>query len=163
MTDAYTPPQSNMGESNPGFGAITEEMVNALRGTKGWVLLIGILTLIGAAFMVIGAMGIIFGGAMMGDEAKGMSQCMFTGMGVLYLLPAFLYIAPGTYLVKYSSAIGRLVSNGRPDDMEAALHQQRKFWKFVGVLALVGMVLIVLMVLGMIAAISVPLWTAAHR
>ncbi|HEX8955777.1 MAG TPA: hypothetical protein VF798_05865, partial [Burkholderiaceae bacterium] len=45
--------------------------------------------------------------------------------------------APGTYLVKYSSAIGRLVSNGQPEVMGAASHQQRKIWKFVGVSALI--------------------------
>jgi len=81
-------------------------------------------------------------------------------MGVVYLLMAFLYIFPATYLVKYSSAIGRLVSDGRPVDMEAALDQQRKFWKFAGVLALIS---IVLMVLGMAAAIALPMWMGMHR
>ena len=37
--------------------------------------------------------------------------------------------------------------------MEAALHQQRKFWRLAGVLALI---MIVVMVLGIIAAIAIP-------
>ncbi len=160
MTDAYTPPQSDLADHNFKLGAVTEEMVSALRGTKGWVLMVGILMFIGAAFMVIGAIGMILGGAMMGESAKGMPQGMFAGMGVVYLLMALLYIFPATYLVKYSSAIGRLVSDGRAADMEAALNQQRKFWKFVGVLALIG---IVLMVLGIVAAIALPMWMGLHR
>ncbi len=155
MTDAYAAPQSDLAEPNANLGRITEEMVSALRGTKGWVLLIGILTLIGAAFMVLGALGMMLGGAMMGGEAKGMPQGMFAGIGVMYLVMAILYVFPAMYLLKYSSAIGRLVSDGQAADMEAALHQQRKFWKFVGVLALIG---IVLMVVGVVAAIAVPMW-----
>jgi len=33
MTDAYTPPQSDMAGHDVKLGAITEEMVSALRGT----------------------------------------------------------------------------------------------------------------------------------
>ena len=160
MTDVYTAPQSDMAAPNAKLGAITEEMVNALRGTKGWVLLIGILMFIGAAFMVIAALGMILGGAAMGAAGQGIPTGMLAGMGVGYLVFAMLYIFPATYLVKYSSAIGRLVSDGRPVDMEAALDQQRKFWKFAGVLALIS---IVLAVVGIVAAIAVPVWMGLHR
>lgn len=160
MTDAYAPPQSDVADHTVKLGAITDEMVSALRGTKGWVLLIGILMFIGAAFMVIGALGMIFGGAMIGAGAKGAPQGMFAGLGVMYLAMAILYVFPAGYLVKYSSAIGRLISDGRAEDMEAALHQQRKFWKFAGVLALIMMVF---MVIGMMAAVALPMWMGLHR
>lgn len=159
MTDAYTPPQSDLTGHNPKVGAITEEMVNALRGTKGWVLLIGILIFIGAAFMVLAGIGMIAGGAAIGGAAPGMPSGMFAGMGIAYLLIALLYIFPALYLIKYSSAIGRLVSGGQEADMEAALHQQRKFWKFVGVLALIGTVL---SVVGIVAAIALPAMMMRH-
>jgi uncharacterized membrane protein len=84
---------------------------------------------------------------------------MFAGMGIAYLLIALLYIFPALYLIKYSSAIGRLVSGGQEADMEAALHQQRKFWKFVGVLALIGTVL---SVVGIVAAIALPAMMMRH-
>ena len=160
MTDAYAPPQSDVADHTVKLGEITDEMVSALRGTKGWVLLFGILMFIGAAFMVIGGLGMIFGGAMMGAGANGVPQGMFAGMGVVYLVMAVLYVFPALYLVKYSSAIGRLVSDGRAADMEEALHQQRKFWKFVGVLMLIVMVFAVI---GMVAAIALPMWMALHR
>ena len=122
--------------------------------------MIGILMFIGAAFMVLGALGMIFGGAMIGAGATGMPQGMFAGMGIMYLFMAVIYIFPAGYLVKYSSAIGRLVSNGRAADMEVALHQQRKFWKFAGVLALI---VVAIMVIGMVAAVALPMWMGLHK
>jgi hypothetical protein len=43
--------------------------------------------------------------------------------------------------------------------MEAALQQQQKFWKFVGVLALIT---IVITVIGMVAAIALPMMMRSH-
>lgn len=160
MTDAYSAPQADLNQYESNVGAITEGMVEALRGTKGWVLLIAILMYIGAAFMVLGGFGMMVGGAVAGAATPGMPQGVFTAMGAVYLLMALLYLFPATYLVKYSSAIGRLISDGRASDMEAALQQQRKFWKFMGVLALI---FVVLMILGMVTAIALPMWIATHR
>jgi len=97
---------------------------------------------------------------MIGAGATGMPQGMFAGMGIMYLFMAVIYIFPAGYLVKYSSAIGRLVSNGRAADMEVALHQQRKFWKFAGVLALI---VVAIMVIGMVAAVALPMWMGLHK
>jgi hypothetical protein len=83
---------------------------------------------------------------------------VFLGMGLGYLVFAVLYVFPGWFLIKYSSAIGRLVNSGQSSDMENALQQQRKFWKFVGVLFIVIMVMFVL---GMIVAIAFPAYMMA--
>jgi hypothetical protein len=85
---------------------------------------------------------------------------MMAGLGIVYLVLALLYIFPALYLLKYSSSIGRFVGSGRAGDLEDALQQQRKFWKFVGVLAIVMMVMFVL---GMIAAIAIPVFMAGAR
>ena len=159
MIDAYSPPQSNVADHNIKVGAVTDEMMSALRGTKGWVQLIGILMYISAGFIAIAGLGMIFGGAMMASGASGMPKGMLTGMGVVYLVMSVVYIFPATYLVKYASAIGRLVRDGRAEDMEAALQQQQKFWKFVGVLMLV---MLVITVIGMVAAIALPMMMRGH-
>ncbi|HEY8102602.1 MAG TPA: DUF5362 family protein [Burkholderiaceae bacterium] len=160
MTDAYAPPQSNLADhNNISLGTITDEMVSALRGTKGWVRLFGILMFIGAAFMVIGGIGMILGGSMMGAGGKGMPKGMLLGMGIMYFVMAAFYIFPATYLVKYASAIERLVSGGRTVDMESALEHQRKFWQFVGVLAVIMMVV---MMVGIVAAIALPMYARMH-
>lgn len=156
MANHYAPPQANVDDVTPAGQMITGEMIDALRGTKGWVLLFGILTLIGAGFMVLGGIGMVFGSAFMGAAGGargGPPAAVFAGMGVVYLIMAVIYVFPGWFLIKYSSAIGRLVSSGQAHDMEDALHAQRKFWKLVGVLMIVMMVL---GIVGVIAAIAIP-------
>ena len=163
MTNPYTPPQATVGDRGPAGGSITDEMISALRGTKGWVLLIGILMFIAAALTALGGIAMSFGSAMMGAMGGGKNAApagMFIGMGVAYLLISVIYVFLGLYLVKYSSAIGRLVSDGHAADMENALHSQRKFWRLAGVLALIGMVV---MVLGIVAAIAIPAFVSATR
>lgn len=150
MDNRYAPPQAKVDDIAPAGGVITPTMIDALRGTRAWVLLFGILLLIGSAFMILGGVMMIFGGALVAGEAE---TGMVTGMGVAYLLFAVLYIFPAIHLVRYSSAISRLTTSGAAQDMEDALNHQRKFWRFVGVIAVV---MIVLMVVGMVAAVLIP-------
>ena len=156
MANHYAPPRANVDDVTPSGQNITGEMIEAIRGTKPWVLLVGILSLIGAGFMVLGGVGILFGSAFMGAAGgEGVPQPgMLIGMGVGYIIFAIIYIFPGLFLIRYSSAIGRLLSSGQAQDMEDALNQQRKFWRLIGILVVVMMVI---MVLGVIAAIAVPL------
>jgi Family of unknown function (DUF5362) len=160
MTNPYAPPLANVADRAPGGGSITEEMISALRGTKGWVLLIGILMFIAAIFMGLGGVFMMFGSAMMGAAGMkdGAPAGMFIGIGAVYLLMTVIYVFMGIYLVKYSSAISRLIASGQSADMEAALEQQRKFWRLAGVLALIA---IVFMVVGMLAAIAIPVLLGA--
>lgn len=155
MNNVYTPPSANVDDVQSGGGAITPGMLDALRGTKGWVMLMGILLFLGAAFCVLGGLGMVFG--MMGAMATQKNAApfgMFVGIGVFYLVVAVIYVFLGLYLVQYSSSIGQLLRDGRTELMETALHHQRKFWKLTGILALAS---IVFMIVGVIAAIAIPI------
>lgn len=162
MANHYAPPRADVDDVTPSGQNITGEMIEALRGTKGWVLLVGILSLIGAGFMILGGVGMMFGSAFMGAAggAGAAPAGMFVGIGLLYVVLAVIYVFPGLFLIRYSSAIGRLLSSGQAHDMEDALNHQRKFWKLIGVLILIMMVL---MVVGMIAAIALPLMMGGIR
>jgi hypothetical protein len=155
MTNQYAPPKATVGDVSSG-GAITNGMIASLGGTKTWVLLIGILLFIGAGFMVIAGLGMMAGGAAFGAQGSG---GMIAVMGLLYIVLALLYIFPGIYLVKYSSAISRLVASGQTTDMESALDYQRKFWKFTGIIACI---MLVFFVIGILAAISIPAFLATR-
>ena len=158
MSNHYAPPRSEVADVGVAGGAITGEMIEAMRGTKPWVMLIGILMLVGAAFTVFAGLAMIFGGSMMSRGPAGAPPTvLLTGMGAAYLLLSLIYVFLGLYLVKYSSAIGRLLNSGQSAEMEGALEQQRKFWKLAGVLAVVGLVFVVL---GIIAAIAIPSYMA---
>lgn len=158
MSNRYAPPGAVVDDAALAGGVISTEMIEALRGTKSWVMLIGILLFIAAAFSVLAGLGIGFSGMITGRmQANSPPAAFFLGMGAVYVFMALIDIFLGLYLVRYSSAIGRLVQSGAAAEMEAALEAQRKFWKLAGIVALV---MLVLMIVGVVAAISLPAYMA---
>ena len=156
MNNQYAPPQSDVvGGNRANAAGITSTMIEAMRGTKPWVLLIGIVLLISAAFMLLGTVGIFVASAV-GMAQMGPQAGVMLGVGAMYAVMGIIYIMMAVYLIKYSSAIGRLLQSASVDDMEEALHSQRKFWKMAGVITAV---MLIVMVLGFVAAIAVPFLT----
>lgn len=155
MSNVYAPPGANVDDVQRGGGAVTAAMVEALRGTKGWVLLIGILLFIAAVFMGLGGLMMMVGMGFAGVADKGMpgGAGLMAGMGVLYLISAAIYIFMGMYLVQYSGACTKVVKEAQAGDLEAALNYQRKFWKLGGIMALI---FVVMALLGIVAAIAIP-------
>ncbi len=158
MTNQYAPPTSNLDSLPNEGGGITNAMLEALRKTKGWVMLVGIMLFLAAAFTVFAALAMVFAGDMLGG-AKGVPKGMAAGVGVFYLVFAIVYGALGFYLVKYSSAISRLIGDGSSESMEVALQYQQKFWRLAGFLMLL---FLIFAVLGIVAAIAIPAMMAAR-
>ena len=154
MNSQYDPPNSHVADVNPTSDeGITSAMVEAMRGTKPWVLLIGIVLLISAAFMILGTVGILVASTLsLGNE--GPQPVPMLGIGVMYAIISAIYLMLGIYLFKYSSAIGRLVELSSAINMEEALNSQRKFWKLSGIITAV---MLVVMLLGFVAAITIPM------
>jgi preprotein translocase subunit Sss1 len=121
--------------------------MNALRATKPWVRFISIMTFIGAGFMVLGGIGMIFAGVMAG-AGKG---AMFPGwLGGAYLALAAIYLIPALLLNRYANGIASLMRTQRMSDVEVALGAQRSFWKFTGILVIVVLCLYVLGIVGFV-------------
>jgi hypothetical protein len=99
---------------------------------------VGIMVLSGLA---VGALGLYSGEA-------GMAALM-----VIYPLIGLVYLFPGIYLTRYASHIGGYLGNPQTAQLELALEAQRKFWKFVGILAMIALVLTLL---GLGGAILIP-------
>ncbi len=154
MNNQYDPPQSNVADMNRSNATgITTTMIDAMRGTKPWVLLIGIVLIISAVFMIMGTFGIIIASSI-GMASMGAEAGVFLGVAVMYGVISIIYVMMGVYLFKYSSAIGRLLQSASVINMEDALDSQRKFWKIAGIITAV---MLVLMVLGFIGAMAIPL------
>ncbi|MEB8430914.1 DUF5362 family protein [Cocleimonas sp. KMM 6892] len=158
VNDAFATPKSDVagttiGNNNSG-NAITTGIVDQLKRTRPWVLLISIVGFIFTALMAIGTVGIFFGGgaAMMGGPGmpSGIGGGgLIIGMGVMYLIMTILYFVISLFLLKYAGAIKRFVASGTAQDMEAALKHQASFWKLIGILTLLTIVImIVMMVVG---------------
>ena len=158
MTNQYAPPTSNLDALPSEGGGITSATLEALRKTKGWVLLVGIMLFLAAAFTVLMAVVMVFAGDMFGG-AKGVPKGMGIGIGVLYIVFAIVYGMLGLHLVRYSSAISRLIGDGSNESMETALQHQQKFWRLAGFLMLL---FLIFAVLGIVAAIAIPAFMAAR-
>lgn len=126
--------------------AFTPRAMDMLRQTKPWVRLIAILMFIGAGFMLIGALVLVFAGAIMSGRGGPPAA-----LALIYVPMALLYIAPAVYLNRYASRINELIQLNRADVLEATLEAQKSFWKFVGIMAAIVISLyLVIFLVGMI-------------
>ena len=160
MSDnAYTPPTSTVADRYGSMsGAITPGILEQLRRTRPWVLLVAVVFLILALLMIlIGAAMLAGGSAIMGasPEIQAIGGTgMIQGMGVVYILMSLLfYLLPSILLFRYAGAISKAVNSADATEAEIAISRQASFWKFVGILVLIG---IVLFVVGFVAAIMLP-------
>lgn len=122
-------------------GNVPQGAVEALRRTRPWVLLFSILGFLGAAVMVVlGAVVMLGGGASMFGDLGGEGAAII-GIGAAYLLIGLLYFLPCLYLFRYASRISRVTAGGGSASLVEALDQQRRFWRLLGIYALVTVAL----------------------
>lgn len=161
INDAFATPKSDVSGSTMGNNsnaittAITTGIVDQLKRTRPWVLLISIIGFIFTALMAIATAGIFFGGGAAIMSGTGMpagtgGSGLIMGMAAMYLVMTVLYFIISLLLLKYAGAIKRFVASGSSQDMEQALKHQASFWKLIGILTLVTLVfMIVMMVIGL--------------
>jgi hypothetical protein len=133
--------------------AVTELTVDLLTRTRPWVLFMSVLTFFGSALMLVVAVIIFAAGFITPSGPDSFSKVL----GLVYLPFALLYVYPGIKLWRYGSAIGRLAATRSASELEAALAEQKSFWKYMGVVAAV---VIVLYAVGIGVAIMVGVVTA---
>ena len=130
---------------------VTDQMIISMHPTKTWTKFISIMGFIGSGFMVLCGIFVTLAGTLL-PESQGNKIPTFVGL--VYIIFSIFYIIPSVYLFKYSSALDRFLCNKTASELEAALAYQKSFWKFVGILCVIG---IILFFVGIIAAIVIPL------
>jgi hypothetical protein len=126
--------------------------LDALRATKPWVRFLGVLGIIGIVFMALG--GLVFLGLSQ-SSLLPMPSGMRTVLPVAYLLMAGLQVPPVVYLNRYASRIARALISASPEDLTDALEAQKSFWRYMGILTLVMMIMyVVVIVLGIAGAVA---------
>jgi magnesium-transporting ATPase (P-type) len=142
--------------------AVSPGTIAELTGTKPWVRLFSIVMWIGTVLMVLGGVVMLFIGiagigAASGDAGSALAAMGgFTVMGVMYTLMAFLIIYPTLKLSKYASKISQLSQSRSVDDLNAALAEQRRYWKFLGILTVIYLCIFIL---GLLSSLLIPLLT----
>ena len=126
-------------------------MIDSMRSTRPWAMFLSIVGFISVGFMVLAALIMMVVGSVLPQEIDGFPAAL---MGIMYIFMSFFYLVPSIYLFRYSSAIGRFLESMAASEMEAALSYQKSFWKFIGIVAIV---MFGFAILGVIAAIVIPL------
>ncbi|MFV8752410.1 hypothetical protein ACNOYE_17835 [Nannocystaceae bacterium ST9] len=143
----YQPPSypTQQGPWGPAQGpsSVSPAIVDSLRKTRPWVMLIAVLGSIWTGLMLLGGLGIMV-------AANGMEA----GMGFGYLIAAGIYVVPLVMMYRYSNAISRLLQGGGQQELEQAIDAQRGFWQTMGILTLIGIVLVILMIFVAAAVVS---------
>lgn len=149
-----SPPMQNYGAPGQWTGEVHGDVMMALLQTRRWVMLIGVICIIFAGFMCLGALAMLAVTA-----APSATELPFppAALSAFYLVFAAAYIPPALYLIRYAGAIRDLEHNRSQETLARALGHQKSFWKYAGIftLAIVGIYLLVIvgaMVAGFMSA-----------
>ncbi len=126
---------------------LSEKGCKYLSQTRPWVRFMSIIVFIGAGFMILGGLAMmIFGmtGAFFSGNntpAYGATPGGSFAAGIVYIILSVLYIAPGIFLSRYASSIKILDATPSSEALERALRYQKSFWRYVGVLTVIMLVI----------------------
>lgn len=131
----------------PTQGGVSAGIIDVLKQTRPWVLMMSVMCFLGAGFMLLGGLAMF---AMAFVMPRGGAQQMM--LGAVYVPLALVYIYPAVKLWSYGSSIGRLSASTATADLEDALRHQKSFWKYCGILTIVMIGLYILAIIGVVIA-----------
>jgi hypothetical protein len=137
-------------------GTVPLPVIAELTGTRPWVRLISILMWIACALFLLSIVGnliigLVTASAMAGKGGGGIGFGLLLGMMLFFGITAVLIIYPTLKLSKYASSISRLAETRSFSDLTLALTEQRRFWKFYGIITLIYLIFAALFFLLVIA------------
>ena len=130
--------------------AILNHINDTLQSTRPWTRFLSILGFIAAAILIISGIAMMLGRNFF-PKSTDTPGLMLTG--TLNVAVSIFYLIPSIWLYKYSSAISRFLYGGGATELSNALAYQKSFWKYVGILILISMIVAIL---GILAAILIP-------
>ena len=135
-----------LGSSPLTGGYVPAETVDELARTKPWVRLISVLMTIGCVLvlgsLLVNVLSLATLSSKFGSSLGGAEIGLIFGALVFMGITAVLIVYPTVKLSKYATNIGRLVESKNFLDLTAALREQRRFWRFYGILAVLYLCLI---------------------
>ncbi len=146
MSNPYVSAEVDSSRVSSGNEGVSELTMEAFRGTKKWVRLVGIILLIMAALTALIAFLMAFGFMFPGGAGinSGSGVGLFMAMGAVCLVVAAIYCALGAYLIKYTNTIARLLEDGQVASLENVVQQQQKIWRVAGAIAALSLLSMVI-------------------
>jgi hypothetical protein len=136
-------------------GAVPGPILELLKQTRPWVTFLAIVGLVGTGIMVL--VGLLVAVAMAITPKAGMPPAL----GLVYVGLGAFYIVPSVLLLRFGTAIRRLLVGGPAGGMEAltdVMRRQKSLWRFMGIFTLVmlgiyGLFLVGAFIYGMLKAL----------
>ena len=140
---------------------LSQEAQGFLKETAKWAYFMSILGFIGIGFMVVLALfiGTIF--SALNNMSGAMNPMMGIGTGFIsgmYLVIALVYFFPIYYLFQFSSKMKKAFKSNDTDLINSSFEYLKSHYKFVGIVALVFVVLYALIILFSILAGAIALF-----
>lgn len=141
----YATPASEAQSANN--DVVSQDVMQALAGTKPWVRFIAVMMWIGCSMLVLFmALGIYIIAAATKTDAQLVELPARTiALTLGYGFVTILLIYPALKLSKYASNIARLAESRSSAALAEALTEQRRFWKFCGILTIIHTILTLLL------------------
>ncbi len=112
------------------------EFVRSVSSARAWAILLGVtLVLVGVAILLSGAGLTAFAGEM------GLAEGLVRVLGGIYLVLGPVIAIPSLFLFRYAGAARRYADEKIPVHLEAAMRAHARFWSYVGIVTLVGLVI----------------------
>ena len=138
--------------------SLNDQAVAALRESAKWSLFLSIVGFIGIGFLLIMALfiGSVF--SQIGDTTPGLGSNPFLAkkgfMSAIYVVMAVLYFFPIYYLYKYANSTTNALKTYNSELLSDALVNLKSHHKFLGITVIVVLSLYLLMIIGVLVAIS---------
>ncbi|MBK1884469.1 hypothetical protein JIN85_18780 [Luteolibacter pohnpeiensis] len=150
QTNPYSAPIAE--DTPPSMGGpVNYGVVEQLVLTRPWVRLISLIAILFHALMLfVGSVWLIISSNSGPSYTAGSSYQSvpkLSIMGISYLIFGILGLYPALKLWKYASRISRLYDSSTEVELIAALTEQKKFWRFTGILILMYIAAIAMMVI----------------
>ena len=160
ITNPYESPENPSVPEKPleARSALTETMLNYLRGASPWLRFIGILGFITSGLMCLGGiifMIVVFAASSFIDDVGGALSGL---VGLIYVPMGVIYFFPARFTYKFGAKIRDYRFTNSDEDLELAFKNNKSLWKFYGILAIIALAFIplsiILAIVGGVAAIA---------
>lgn len=140
---------------------LERSVAEPLSRTRPWMKFIAIMGFVACGLLVLEFLFMLFGFSAAPGVYGRIPHGMLASMLAFYLvMGVFGYLVPSVLLLRAAQALNGIENNGSLETLAEASEYQRRFWKYYGILLIVGICLFVLFVIG--AAIVLPILAAAH-
>lgn len=150
LSNPYASPSANLYGSASGGAAdaVSPSTIAQLAGTKPWVRFMSVLMWIVICLILLGIVGVGIALTMGASKAIGTPELILIGF---YGLMIFFYIYPAVKMWKFANRVKSLMATRSLADLDAALTEQRKLWKFAGIITIVMLCLYLVFIIGFVA------------